>query len=380
MSNDQPIDPVQLLQELVRIPSVNPDAGDAAAEHTGEGRIAQHIASLLARNGFTVRMPQVHPGRPNVVAFVPGDRRGTVGLCAHLDTVPVPGMSVPPFEGRLAEGRVFGRGAADTKGAVAAMVCAATAEAAAGGRGRPGILLLLTCAEETDFSGARHFIEQGDKGVSCMVIGEPTGNRLATAHKGLFRCDVVAEGHAVHSSVPEKGVNAIYRMSRAVTRLEALAETIRTRTPHPRLGSGRLTVGTISGGTAVNVVPDRCVIAVDRRLVPGESTATVSAELDDVLADLEGVHRLPDILSVPALDTSEEDPWVGCIKRALTTDETVVLPYATDASILQTGGFPCVVLGPGDPAAAHTDNESIAVEQVHQAVALYRRILQDAGR
>ena len=370
---------IEFLQELVRIPSVNPAFGTQPLAEQGEGRLALHLAGILGQAGLAVHTVEVLPGRFNVEAVLPGRGRNGICLSAHLDTVASVGMTVPAFAARLEGNRVFGRGSADTKGSVAAMVCALLQEAAVGvTRAGPPVLLLLTCDEEAGFRGARHFASRPATygfGLAGVVIGEPTGNRLVTAHKGVYRCDLQTSGISAHASMPERGVNAIYRMATAVSRLADLARTLPLTHPHPRLGGATLSVGTIQGGTAVNTVPDLCTATLDRRVLPGETEEQIRAELARALADVDGATLGAPYLSVPGYALELHHPWAEQLRQCWGMDAGVTVPYCTDAAILGAAGLPCAVLGPGDGSAAHTADESVSTVQLGEAMRLYRELI-----
>jgi len=265
-----PTNPIELLCELVRTESVNPKFGGC-----GEYNLAQLAAGHLGDAGFDVDLPEVLPGRPNVVAYRRGITDRAVAFCTHLDTMPAEGMTIEPFEARVGNGCVWGRGSADPKASMAAMISAIQQEIAAAPENLPSVLMLLTIEEETSFEGARYFASGNFPPLSGMIIGEPTADeapsktgkriKLVSAHKGVFRTKIHTAGVAAHAATPQSGVNAIYRMARVVALLEEFADTLAKQAGHPLAGAPTLNIGTIDGGTAVNTVPDRCTITIDRR-------------------------------------------------------------------------------------------------------------------
>jgi len=373
------IDAVTLLQRLVRTPSVNPRL-TSDPSISGEARPAPIIADLLRNAGFAVELPEVLPGRPNVVAYRPGVTKDAVGFCAHLDTMPPDGMTVPPFAAEIRDGRLWGRGAADTKAALAAMLAAVVNAVESDAQALPSILFLGTCDEEAGFAGAKHFARNPHPPLLGMVIGEPTGLQLVTAHKGVLRCEVRTSGRAAHASTPDQGENAIYRMAEVVRGLERLALQLTARPPHPLLGPPTLVVGTIRGGTAVNTVPDSCVVQLDRRLLPGESPEAALAEIRTAVAGAPGAVLEDPFLAVPGMEIPADHPWRRLVSTAVGASRDIGVPYATDASILSAAGVPCTVLGPGSPKAAHTADEHVAIEQVQRAVEIYEAVLYTATR
>ena len=259
---------VELLQKLVAIPSVNPEDTDDPAI-TGEQRLADFLKTRLEQDGWQVEYTWPEPGRPNLVARF-GSEAAARSLMfeAHLDTVSVANMTIDPFAAELRDGRLYGRGACDMKGPMAAALHALS---------RPrlerlsaaGIQLIFVAAmgEEKGNQGALE-LAKSDLKADELIVLEPTGLQLVTAHKGTAWMEVELTGRAGHGSEPSEGVNAIEAAGR-------LMEALRTRTAdraktacHPQLGGPTLNTGKISGGSAVNIIADRCVLELDRRLLP----------------------------------------------------------------------------------------------------------------
>jgi acetylornithine deacetylase/succinyl-diaminopimelate desuccinylase-like protein len=296
-----------------------------------------------------------------------------------MDTVAVDGMTIPPFEPRIEDGRMFGRGACDTKSSLAAMMVALVRVASDGPPPRT-VVLAAAVDEEYLHGGVARFLQSSGP-VASAVIGEPTGLRVVVAHKGALRVRVITRGVSAHSSNPDSGVNAIYRMARVVRALEDFAEALGGREPHPLVGRPTLSVGTISGGNAVNVVPDRCEIMVDRRLIPGETPDGAYEEIADLLDGLLGrddemMHTLKDC----AVETDAGAPIVKLAREAVRAggveDEPMGVAYCTDGCDFAERGVPLVVLGPGDIAQAHTAEEWIEIAQVEQAAEVYEWIMR----
>lgn len=370
---------LELLRQLVRIPSVNPAFPNAEARYTGEQRIADFLCGELSALGFDVRLDEVAPGRPNLVADRPGRGELPVAFCAHTDTVDVHGMSIDPFAGEFRNGIVYGRGAADTKAAIAAAV-GAVRSLIEQGVPLPAVRFILTCGEEAGLLGARHYVATDSRPVRGVVIGEPTGGLLRIAHKGTFRCRISTRGRCAHSSVPREGVNAVYRMGRLLARLEDYATQLERRTPDPVLGAPTFCVALIRGGSGINSVPDRCEIQVDRRTLPGETDAAIRAEIAQALGGLEGVEMGETIADVPALPADWNDPWVRLVVSALGRPDNAALPYTTDASVLAPAGHPCVILGPGEIERAHSAEEQVSGDQVHRVQTAYEALLDYAAQ
>jgi acetylornithine deacetylase len=238
--------------------------------------------------------------------------------------------------------------------------------------------------EELGHEGAAHLMASGF-GADAAVVGEPTGLDVVTAHKGILRWRMTALGRAAHSSNPGAGCNAIVRMAAVIRGLEERLIPELGQRSHPLLGSPTLSVGRIEGGFEVNVVPDRCTIEVDRRLLPGETWPQVRRELEELLASLRGedpqlrVQVEEPHQSLPAMATDPDAPIVRVAREAVgrIQGERPVrgVAFGTDAAELSAGGIPGVVLGPGDIAQAHTGEEYVEIQQVVKAAAIYREIM-----
>jgi acetylornithine deacetylase/succinyl-diaminopimelate desuccinylase-like protein len=355
-----------LLRTLVRTPSVNPRDGSG----TGEAALAEVVRGWLADRGVRAELHEVLPGRPNVVAFVPGRDPRTVLLESHLDTVEVDGMTVDPYAGEVRDGRLYGRGACDAKGPLAAFLLAVAALAA--GPAPPYTVVLAGVVdEEYRYRGVLHLLDKLAVGeVVGAVVGEPTDLAVATAHKGVVRYTVRTLGEAGHTSRPAEAVNAVSLMNLVLSRLDASPPT----TPdHPLLGAATRCVTRIHGGTGPNIVPGRCEIDLDRRTLPGEDPLDVwRREGDELRALLPGRVEVDRPFNVDyAMDTPADRPVVAALRRALAgrgRDATVRgMPFCTDASKIARAGIPAVVFGPGSVLDAHSADESVALADVRLA-------------
>jgi acetylornithine deacetylase len=366
------IDPVELLEELVRIDSVNPAMGGP-----GEHEIMARLVEILRDLGLEVSTPEVGDGRRNLLATLPGTSSApTLLLEAHLDTVAMPedGLAVS-----RTEDRVVGRGSCDTKGSAAAMV-AAMAELMDSGEERATMVFAGVADEEDRMVGSRALVDQLPP-IDAAVIGEPTSLEPVRVHNGLARIIIETHGQAAHTSRAHLGVNAISAAARVVSGLEEhLLPRLKARA-HPLAGPALLTPAVIGGGVAPNVVPDRCRLWVDRRLAPGEDPDAALAEIDQLLEGLrergDRITRKPPWVRLEAVETPGDHPVVRLaeesVKAVLGRPVTAGgVPYGTDASNLSgVGGVPCVVLGPGSIDQAHTDDEWVPVEEVRRAAVVY---------
>lgn len=415
------LDPAKLLAELVAIPSVNPMGRSRENAEPPEARLTEFLERLLNRLGIPAVRQAVEPRRDNLIALIGGPsgdpQRPFVLLEAHQDTVPVEGMSIPPFAAEVRQGRLYGRGACDVKGGMAAMLVAVARLHGESPKQMPAILLAFTVNEEYGFTGAqalakswsrpekRDAARDAAKGSAaavpfqtscaeqtphrclpdCAVVAEPTELQVVVAHKGVVRWRCRAKGRAAHSAVPSAGENAIYRMARALVAIERYAQTLAVGVkPHPLCGPATVSVGTITGGVSVNTVPDACTIEIDRRLVPGEDHDSARRDLVDYVERETGLgaalEHEPPFMVAGALPDDRNGPLAKRLIQAASdagvASRATGVPYGTDAATFAAAGVPTVVFGPGSIAQAHTADEWIALDQVEKAAEIYYRFLK----
>ena len=366
----------KLLRELIALPSVNPAFLPPNENITGERRVAEFLAASAKRAGLDVSFQNVLPGRPNVlVRLKPRKKiRQRILFAPHLDTVPCTNDQLTP---RMRNGRIYGRGACDTKGSVAAMFSALCQTARS--KDRPAeteIVFAGLVDEENGQSGSRSLAASGTK-ADLAIVGEPTGLRVVTAHKGDLWLRLDTRGKSAHGARPELGRNAVHEMAQIVDLLETdYASTLRRRR-HPLLGRPTVNVGTISGGTQANIVPDSCSILVDRRTIPGETERSVWNEIKQLLRKRGLSATMADGRLGPCvpLETDAKIPLVAQFMRNAGQRSPIGVDYFCDAAVLSTGGIPSIVFGPGDIAQAHTSDEWISIAQLERAQALLTRFL-----
>lgn len=365
------------LADLVRINSIN----SAYPDGTSEAGVVAYLREFFRRRGIETWEQEVFPGRANLIARVPGrDPRRRVILEAHTDTVSVIGMTIPPFEPTIADGRLYGRGSCDTKAGLAGMVHAIASLPAEGFTPPCEVWLAAVVDEEFSFRGVVRLCE-GLEGAAA-IVAEPTEMRLVIASKGVLRWRIHVRGRSAHSSKPHLGINAIDHMARLVLALESEHRGLQAR-PHPFLGPATGNVGIIKGGVQVNFVPDACVIEVDRRLLPGEQTAAVLTRYQSILDTLKAQHpdfdatmETPPMLVDEALETAADSAPVRTaaqVLRGLGLDGTPSgVPFGSDASKLSRQGVPSILFGPGSIDRAHAAIEYVEIDQVLQAFEFYR--------
>jgi acetylornithine deacetylase len=376
------------LQNLVGIPSVNPMGRPLSGPGYHEAAMSDFLERFFRELGVPFRREQIRPGRDNVIAHyeAPASRR-TVLYDVHQDTVPTDGMTIDPFGAVIEDGRLHGRGACDVKGGMAAMLSAFSRLVTERPKGSASVILACTVDEEYTHVGSSRLAEQRLP-VDLAVVAEPTRMDLVTTHKGAVRWKIVARGTACHSSTPDLGENAIYKMARVVSALRAHAEELSRGKSDPMLGAATLSVGRIEGGQSVNVVPDWCEIEVDRRLIPGELAIDAprrAAEfVRDAIGSLDGLEFLPAWVKMPSLSPNMPSSDLDAMSDATSsvtgrTPRRVGVPYGTDAGPLGESGIPCVVFGPGDIAQAHTKDEWIDLDELRQATEVYYRMALALG-
>jgi len=362
-----------LLKQLIQADSTA-DKGEIAA--------ADVIARGFAKHGIEAQVDRWDTNRANVVAQVRtgGPRPGLLFLC-HLDVVG-PGEEAwdhPPFAAVEEKGKIYGRGAVDMKGGMAAVVAAICRAIDARLALQGDIVFVATAGEETDSSGVQRFMQHGGHlpRLAGAVIPEPTNLSVVTAHRGLFWLKITTRGRAAHSSMPERGVNAITSMRHV---LQALEQYQIPFEPHPSLGKSSLSVNMIHGGDAMNIIPDRCTIGVDIRTLPGQNHETSRYDIERILARLKTtIPRFDAELTVErstqAVETDPEDEFVKTFCSAVNVDLTNVIGFTTDAPHLLPLGIPIVIYGPGKPRLCHQVDEYIHLDDVQAAADLFERVI-----
>ena len=385
------MDAVDILKDLVAIPSINPMGRDVSGPEYLETRLSDYLEKFFKKLGVEYQRIEVLPGRHNLIARL--ERPGattTVLLDAHQDTVPVEGMTIEPFLPTVKDSRLYGRGACDVKGGMAAMLAAFARLVTDRPAQSAHVVISCTCDEESTAQGAkalaRLWSDPSRPGSllsappTVAVVAEPTDLNIIVAHRGAVRWKLRTRGRACHSSRPQEGVNAIYKMSQVLSCLERFAEEIgRMIPPHPLCGPPTLSVGRISGGISVNTVPDECIIEIDRRVVPGEDPASVVPHVTAYLRKRLDVdfEMLPPWLDGATLSDQNNGPWAD---RLLTHVASVAGTrqkqgawYGTNASRFAATGVPALVFGPGSINQAHTADEWIDVAELQQASEIYYR-------
>jgi len=367
----------RLLRELIAIPSVNPAFLPPSHPHAGEQRISNYLKSIAERAGLEVELKPVKDGRCNLVARLTpvGKIRKCIVLAPHLDTVNAEDAQFTPSK---RNGRIFGRGACDAKGSVAAMFSAVRELGCSAKRPtHTEIVFAGLIDEENAQVGSLALAASGLK-ADLAIVGEPTRLQAVTAHKGNLWLRLQTRGKSAHGARPELGRNAVHAMARVVHLIETKYAADLRRRKHPLLGCATVSVGVIRGGTQPNIVPDKCVIEIDRRTLPGETESRVRREIQSLLRanDLSAnIENGKTILCLP-LETNPTVPLVAEFLRNVGQRNPVGVNYYCDASVFSRAGIPSLVFGPGDIAHAHTANEWISVRSLERAREMLLRFLR----
>ena len=384
----------RLLRDLVALPSVNPMGRPLSGPDIYEHRVTAYLESFFRSLGVPYERQSIAPLRDNIFAWTDATNSGTgvspVGITvifeAHQDTVPTDNMTIDPFAAHIENGRLYGRGACDIKGGMAAMLASFARVAREKPKGAARVLMVCSVDEEFGFLGVQRFsqlkLRERFPKLLGAIVAEPTQLHIVNSHKGLVRWDLTTTGRSCHSSRPERGINAIYRMAAVLPHIERYAEELRTSRSDPHLGPPTMNVGRIDGGTSVNTVPDQCRIEIDRRLLPGEDAVSALGHFHDYLrqcVDPSLVYSFSATrLSAPPLNAAGSEELVArlgaAIDSVIGTHQVEAVPYGTDAAPLAESGIPSVVFGPGDIARAHTCDEWTPLDEVEQASEILYRL------
>jgi acetylornithine deacetylase/succinyl-diaminopimelate desuccinylase-like protein len=395
----------ELLKQLVRTESVNPAFTTDGSG--GEGPVTDFLQGLLEDLGVQWLRQTVLPGRDNLVAVLPGNPSDVMLWEVHQDTVGIAGMTIDPFGGEEREGRIWGRGACDIKGGMAAMLTAFARAKAVEDRQGPTIVLGMSINEECGFTGAAALSQLWSNDESVVIdpktvtgtltvdelrrlrpqraiVAEPTLLDVVVAHRGVVRWKCHTRGLAAHSSQPERGCNAIYAIGEVARAFEDYhLEQLCQREPHSRCGKPTVCVSMIEGGSGVNTVPDHAVIDIDRRLIPGEAPEAAYEHLTTYVnqrVQREGIqveHEQPWIGS-QGLSDENNQAWaeqIATVSQGLDLPSQLIgVPYGTDAPAIVADDIPTVVFGPGSIDQAHTKDEWLAIDQLEKATEVFFRL------
>lgn len=367
-----------LLQQLIRIPSVNPEHMPDNPEITHEQAMADFVSNFLTDIGAEVTLEEIQPRRPNLIArFAPLDGRPRILLGPHLDTVGVGNMTIDPFSGESRDGKIHGRGASDTKGSMATMLEAL--------RENRNILRDLPIAvdfvgfmgEEASQHGSKHFAKHHAKNYQFAIVGEPTSMHVVHTTKGSLWATLVANGISAHASRPQLGDNAILKLSRALLSLEETLTPRLAAYDHPVLGCSTMNIGTIAGGSAPNIVPNKATAQIDIRQTPSLHGAGGALHLlRKTIAELHLPLEIQYAHENPPMETKSDNPY---IQRLLANDPRTTItgaPWFSDAAHLSAAGLPSICIGPGSIDQAHTKDEFIDIGLLEEGQAYFSKFIR----
>ncbi len=373
----------KLLAALIALPSVNPAFAPATGSsgrqgsQYGEAKVVDFLATVAAQAGLDIEFQNVLPGRSNLIARLrpPNPIRRTILLAPHLDTVVAEDSQFKP---RWKNGRLYGRGASDTKGSIAAMLTALCELAETKSRPSETEIVFAGLIDEENAQAGSRAVAAGGFKVDLAIVGEPTRLQVVTAHKGSLWLQLATHGRAAHGAMPHLGKNAIHEMARIVDILETVYAARLRRRKHKLLGAATVNVGTIAGGKQPNIVPDGCAISVDRRMLPGETAAGVYREIAALLKSKKLSATISSTQLVPALpmETNNKLPLVQALLRGTGQKKPAGVDYYCDAAVLSAAGIPSVVFGPGNIAQGHTADEWISLAELERGKNLLLKFLK----
>ncbi|MGQ9723539.1 MAG: M20 family metallopeptidase [Candidatus Jordarchaeum sp.] len=364
---------ISLARALITIPSY-------VEIKDGERRVAERLDAFFRDNGLIPEIREIESG-VNIIVSLGGTDTGSPSLMfnGHLDTVPVDNMTISPFDAEIKEGKLYGRGSCDMKGGLACMAVALVALKRAKVKLKGRLVFTGVSTEEAGSWGTKEIIKSGPLS-DCVIVGEPTNLEIVSASKGIILAIIDVMGKAAHGSSPELGINAIYKAIKLIRKVQNEFPKIFKKKKHPTLGSPSFNLGTIKGGERFNIVPDKCNLVFDRRMLPGETEKEIASEFQEIInsikkEDTEFEASLQFILGLPPMDTPLDLPFIKFLDEAVNQvmGKTVYAGIAgsTDASLFSQHGIPSIVFGPGRLSMAHTANEHIEISQLKKAADTY---------
>ncbi len=377
---------IELTQSLIKIPSHKDTPGF-------EREVAEFINQFLLNEGIESELHPVIDGRPNVVATIRGDGSGhSLMFNGHTDTVLPYNMTIEPFSAFIDDGKIFGRGSVDMKGALACFMMTLVAVKRSGFIPGGDLIFTGVIGEEGKSEGTEYIVNSNIR-ADAAIVGEPSDYEYAIGHRGLEWFDVTFYGKASHSGKPELGVNAIEQAMTFINKVKEVLYPKLKEKYNEYMGGSVMNFGTISGGTEQSTVADKCILRIDRRFIPGEDKDTAMAEYQEIIDLLKAedktfnakIEITPEsILALyhPPLITSFNEPIVTSVRQAVKnvihTEPTITRGIGwSDAALLKTyANIPTVVLGPGDLSLAHTEAEFVKIIDLINHVDIYTNIVQ----
>ena len=363
---------VELLQALIRIPSVNPE-GDPGVSPGGEANMADFIGDFLEPLGFQITKEEALPGRPNLIARAPGpEDRPRILLGPHLDTVSIAGMTIDPFSAEINDDKVWGRGSSDTKGPMAAMLWGLKENAHRLSSLPVAVDFVGFMGEESSQPGSRHFAKHHTGQYEFAIAGEPTSLEAVYCTKGCLWATIEAKGRSTHASQPHLGENAILKLTKELDHLVKDFGVQLASYSHDVLGSSTINIGKIKGGTRANIVPDKASAVIDIRTVPSLVEKQSGTER---LRDFLTLTEITEASEFPPMDLKPNHPWLDRVKSIHPDLVLTGAPWFSDASHLAKAGIPSICLGPGSIDQAHTADEFIRISDLEKGAEWFSRLI-----
>jgi len=335
--------------------------------------MADFLSHYLGSLGLQVTLEEALPGRPNLIARAPGsDDRPRILLGPHLDTVGVGGMTIDPYSGEIADGKVHGRGTSDTKGPMAAMIWGIKENAHLLADLPVAVDFIGFMGEESSQPGSRHFAAHHAHEYEFAIAGEPTSLEAVYCTKGCLWATIEAKGKSTHASQPHLGENAITKLNKELTRLDQDFRSQIANASHPVLGSSTINIGMISGGTRPNIVPSHASAQIDIRTVPAFIAQKTAAE--QLKTYLKGVE-VTQTAESPPMEMEPDHPWLTKLKNAHPNLVLTGAPWFSDAAHLSAAGLPSICLGPGSIDQAHTADEFIKISDLEAGAAWFSKLI-----
>jgi len=352
-----------------------------------EKEISDLTMKILKNENIYAEFQEVEPGRSNVIGKIIGHKKGrTLTLNGHLDTVP-PNDSMDDYSAKVSNGKLYGLGASDMKGAVAAMLYALIIIKRMDIKLDGDLFFTGVIGEESGGTGTRHLINKGFK-TDYVIVGEPTGLKIVNSHKGCFLLDVIIEGKAAHASMPEKGANAIAAMGDFISKINKEYIPELNSRIQKGVGSPTISFGIIHGGKKVNIVADKCILQIDRRWIVSEKKEMIIPEVEKFLLDICSVNKDLKFKVIPKLPQDgyfgpffipENHELIKICKDAVafTGREALIDSFSgwTDGATVLHSGIPTAILGPGSMEQAHTADEWVSISEVFDAVKIYLALI-----
>jgi succinyl-diaminopimelate desuccinylase len=354
-----------------------------STENCGELAAAEVIAAEFAKFGIKSSIETWDKNRANITTHIKseGTKQALLFAC-HLDVVG-PGLAVwktPPFNAVERNGKIFGRGSTDMKGGIASSVAAICKIVNSGVKLKGDIVFTAVAGEETDSCGAERFISKQNQipKFQCVLIPEPTDFTIVSAHRGILWLEITTKGKTAHGSTPQLGINAVTSMRHFLNELDNYDIAAKK---HELLGTCSLSVNTISGGKALNVVPDNCVCGIDIRIIPKVNPQDIIADFRKIFAKLKS--RYPDFdadISINRqanpLETDPKNEFVRQLCSCLNIEKTVAVGFTTDGPHFVKLGSPVLIFGPGKPEMCHKPDEFIEIADLEKGAECYEKIIR----